>query len=257
MLRWVLPLVLLAIAAAATAGVLVSREHHEAKNAGPPQPAWRTIGQSVQGRPILAATFGTGADKTLVIGGVHGNEFGSAVATQFADYLAAHPESIPSGSEIDVIQCLNPDGQAAQTRGNANGVDLNRNFPSSNWRARLKPGDPSRQEGLTGGTAPASEPETQALVTYLQRGYARVVALHSHGGYIDYNGPGGRALARLMSKAAALPVQTTAYQSAIGGSLGTYVPWRYRIPVLTIEMNQELCTPQLRSGLLSLAALPE
>jgi hypothetical protein len=164
--------------------------------------------------------------------------------------------SVPSDAEIDVIQCLDPDGQVAETRGNANGVDLNRNFPSPNWRGRLKAGDPSRREGLTGGTAPASEPETQALVTYLQRGYARVVALHSHGGYIDYNGPGSRALARMISRATKLPLQTTAYQSSIGGSLGTYVPWRYRIPVLTIELNEERCTPQLRDGLLSLSAVP-
>lgn len=197
-----------------------------------------------------------GGDRTLIIGGFHGGEFGAAIATQFADYLAAHPESVPQGCEIDVIQCLNPDGQAAGTRGNADGVDLNRNLPSPNWRARLKVGDPSLKEGLTGGTAPASEPETQALVAYLQRGYARVVSLHSSGGYVDYNGPGAKALARMFSKATGLPVQATAYQSSIGGSLGTYVPWRYRIPVLTVEFAQAVCTPQTRNALLTLSALP-
>ena len=33
-----------------------------------------------------------------------------------------------------VVQCVNPDGLLAGTRQNANGVDLNRNFPASTWR---------------------------------------------------------------------------------------------------------------------------
>ena len=53
---------------------------------------------------------------------------------------------------------MNPDGQAAQRRTNANLVDLNRNFPY-HWAPLGVPGDSEY-----GGTGPASEPETQAIV---------------------------------------------------------------------------------------------
>jgi protein MpaA len=56
---------------------------------------------------------------------------------------------------------MNPDGQVAQDRHNANEVDLNRNFPY-NWGPIGVPGDPQYA-----GTGPASEPETQAMVNLI------------------------------------------------------------------------------------------
>ena len=58
---------------------------------------------------------------------------------------------------------MNPDGQAAQVRQNANGVDLNRNFPDS-WGPIGVPGDSEYA-----GTGPASEPETQAIVNLVEQ----------------------------------------------------------------------------------------
>ena len=175
------------------------------------------------------------------------------MANQFANYLATHPAALPQGIEIDVIRCLNPDGQALGTRGNAHDVDLNRNFPTSSWRSRLRPGDPSRALGLSGGSAPGSEPETRTLLAYLRRGFSLVVSLHSNGGYVDYNGPDGRSLAAIVSRNAELSVKITAYQAAIGGSLGEYVPQQYRIPVLTIELSQPRLFLGLTNGLISAA----
>ena len=62
--------------------------------------------------------------KLLVIGSVHGNETaGREIAARL---LRSRP---PRGTALWVITDLNPDGHAAGTRQNANGVDLNRNFP--------------------------------------------------------------------------------------------------------------------------------
>jgi predicted nicotinamide N-methyase len=75
--------------------------------------------------------------------------------------LATPPE------HVAVVLAANPDGLLRGTRANANGVDLNRNFPASNWRAGTVTSratiDAPSDVVLSTGTAPASEPETQAL----------------------------------------------------------------------------------------------
>jgi protein MpaA len=86
------------------------------------------LGRSVQGRSIVAYEVGdpTGIP-VLVVGCIHGNEpAGIAVAR----YLVRNP---PAGLDLWVVPVLNPDGRAHDTRGNAHGVDLNRNFPFR-WR---------------------------------------------------------------------------------------------------------------------------
>jgi protein MpaA len=57
---------------------------------------------------------------------------------------------------------VNPDGTALNQRGNANRVDLNRNFPY-NWAKMGKPG-----YWQYAGPARASEPETKAVVAFMR-----------------------------------------------------------------------------------------
>lgn len=122
-----------------------------------------TLGTSVEGRPIIAERFGTiGGRRTLVIGVIHGNEdAGVAIVDEL------RRRSIETGGPEDVelwlIESMNPDGQAAQDRHNANQVDLNRNFPHE-WGPIGQPGD-----GQFAGTGPASEPETQAMVAFISQ----------------------------------------------------------------------------------------
>jgi len=210
----------------------------------PSGPHWRQVGVSVLGRSILAASFGSGERRVLVIGGIHGSEFGSDVAEQFAAWLAANPGAIPSGTRVDVVACANPDGRAAGKKGNAHGVNLNGNFPSSNWKQQ-------RYLTSTAGPSPGSEPETQALINLLDGGYVRVVSLHSQGGIIDYDGPGGEALAKQVSSASGLPVKKLGPPQAYAGSLGTYVPEHFGIPVLTVELLSRTMTSAVQAGLLT------
>jgi murein peptide amidase A len=243
-----------AVRAGATApgidAALTGTDMPTATASGAAAPAWLVIGRSVRGRHIVVARFGTGQRHVLVIGGVHGNETGTAVATKFAAYLVLHPAAVPAGAQIDVIRCLNPDGRALRTRGNARRVDLNRNLPTRSWRRRLKREDPSARLGLSGGRGPGSEPETKALLAYLKRGFAVVLSLHSHAGILDAGGPGGTALARRMSRLCGLPVGHLSYQSSITGSLGDYVPATYRIPIITVELKNAKLGRGLRSALL-------
>jgi protein MpaA len=87
------------------------------------------LGRSVDARPIYAYVVGDrqSAQRELVVGCIHGNETaGIAIARRLE-------RASPTGVELWIVPLLNPDGAAAGTRGNAHGVDLNRNFP---WRWR-------------------------------------------------------------------------------------------------------------------------
>jgi protein MpaA len=112
------------------------------------------IGRSVEGRPITVTRRGTpGGTSVLAIGVIHGNE---AAGTAVIDRLAT--EAVPEGVQLWLVRSMNPDGEARSDRQNANLVDLNRNFPER-WSALGVPGD-----WQYGGPAPASEPETRAMV---------------------------------------------------------------------------------------------
>jgi protein MpaA len=118
------------------------------------------IGHSVDGRAIRPIVLGdpAAAHRVLVVGCIHGNEpAGMAITRQL---IAA---GAPAGTEIVVVPSVNPDGCSRGTRGNAHGVDLNRNFPS-NWSAIGRPG--SFQYS---GPRPLSEPESRYSVALIER----------------------------------------------------------------------------------------
>jgi N-acetylmuramoyl-L-alanine amidase len=136
--------------------------------AEPPQraasaaPGEIVIGRSSQGRPIRALRVGSprARVKLMVVGVVHGNE--QAGRTVVDRLRRARP---PRGTALWLIEDANPDGSVAGARHNAQGVDLNRNFPYR-WRA---------QHGLyESGRGPASEPETQAIRRFVERERPRV-----------------------------------------------------------------------------------
>jgi protein MpaA len=112
------------------------------------------LGRSIEGRPILVHRRGTpGGVAVLVVGVIHGDEDAGAA---IVDRLLRDP--VPDGVDLWVVPSMNPDGQAAQRRHNAAGVDLNRNFPER-WGPIAAPGD-----WQYAGPAPASEPETRAML---------------------------------------------------------------------------------------------
>jgi len=118
----------------------------------------RVFGTSIQGRPLEAFRMGDPKGVTVaVIGVIHGNEEAGLLIT---DELLNM--QIPKGVNLWVIPSMNPDGTALNRRGNANRVDLNRNFPYG-W-ARI--GQPGYWQ--YSGPNRASEPETKALVSFFR-----------------------------------------------------------------------------------------
>jgi len=132
----------------------------------------------------------------LIVGSIAGDEPGGIeVATALASAAAI------SGVRLWLIPDMNPDGAARGTRANADGVDLNRNFPFA-WRRLGKPG--SRYYS---GTRPASEPETRAVEAFILRTRpALAIWLHQPYGLID-DSEGPRWAERLLAQAIKLPLE--------------------------------------------------
>jgi len=132
-----------------------------------PAPHRELLCRSVQDRPIVAYEAGDPAGiPVLVVGCIHGNEpAGIAVAR----YLLDNP---PAGLDLWIVPVLNPDGLATKARGNAHGVDLNRNFPY-HWR---------RLGGVYySGRHPLSEVEARIARSLILRTHPSVsVWFHQH-----------------------------------------------------------------------------
>ena len=166
---------------------------------------WATevVGTSVRGRDIQAfvRSVDAPASRVLVIGGLHGNE--PVTPPTVRGLLAArHPDDV----EVWLVPEANPDGVAAGTRCNANGVDLNRNF-AWGWRAD------------DGGPAPLSEPETTALADLVERLHPDVVVwVHQPYGYVSSIGPTADALEQAWADASGVPVRPDVTQHGGGES---------------------------------------
>lgn len=169
------------------------------------------IGRSVDGRPIVAVELGDpDSATTLVVGCIHGNE---RAGIPVADALVATP--VPAGEHLWVVRLLNPDGASAGTRGNAHGVDLNRNF---GWRW-------TRLSGVyDSGPRPLSEPETRAAVRLIRRVRPAIsIWFHQHLDAVDTS-VGDHRLESRFAQVAGLP---TAYLTPEPGSAVTWEAHRY------------------------------
>lgn len=213
------------------------------------------IGRSVKGKPIELMRLGKGSKRVLFIAQTHGDEYGGKAIDQFVDYLNKNRSAIPPDTAVDVIPNINPDGFAAEKRGNANKVDLNRNLPSE-WSVYVSPTDDSGLAGNNAGKRAGSEPETQALMKALENRYVRVISLHSYGGIFDYDGPGSKELAIAMAHATGPAYLADANSSPAkgtsSGSLGHFVPEKYGIPVITVELNYDTIDDVLAGLLLAI-----
>lgn len=136
------------------------------------------VGASVEGRPIRRFDIGARDGTTVLLTAlVHGVEIiGSIALLDFVRALGAEANEILRHVRFVVMPIVNPDalhantsrlraGRRASQRCNANGVDLNRNFPRLTSRMPWHPlaGSRFRASPWYVGPAPFSEPETRAV----------------------------------------------------------------------------------------------
>ncbi len=200
-----------------------------------------TTARSVMGRPIYTRDIQPAGARlrVLVIGGMHGDELSSSSVALHWIQLA---QAAPAQTHWRFIPALNPDGLFSRPsrRVNANGVDLNRNFPTPNWERdasvyweKRTRKDPRRWPGKS----PLSEPESKFLHDEMQRFKPNlIVSIHAPYGLLDFDGPIAppSRLGRL-------------YLDQVGifpGSLGNYGGVHKGMPVVTIELPSALLTPR-------------
>lgn len=179
-------------------------------------------GFSVKGRPIPYTVIGDGPEKILIIATIHGNEpAGTPLANKLKQNLKNSPSCLENRTII-IIPNANPDGYADNTRHNYRGIDLNRNFPTSN-----------RINNNTNGVEPLCEPESRAIKKVIEKyNPSRVLSIHQPLTCIDYDGPAG-LIAERMANHCDLPVRKL---GARPGSLGSFLGKDLRTPIITLEL---------------------
>lgn len=194
-----------------------------------PSVAWQEIGVSVKGRPLLAARLGRGPRRVLWVGGIHGDEREGEVATEeLPDAFLAEPGA-PEQVTLHILEDVNPDGSAMKARGNANGVDLNRNYPAHNFAGDRR-----------NGGRPLSQPEARALHDLILRIEPHlVIVAHSWRGdqFINFDGPGEEQAERF-SRLSGFPVRMSESIGPTPGSLGSWAGVDLGIPILTLEYRR-------------------
>lgn len=160
----------------------------------------------------------------LVIGVFHGDEPQGKFLIE--EYLKENNDS-----RLLFIPCLNPDGMAQNTRTNANGVDLNRNFPTKNWELTEK-------NEFFGGACAGSEIETRFIMKIIEKYNPHLIlTLHAPFKVVNYDGDAEK-ISEKISQIINYPVEPSiGYPTP--GSFGTYAGIERKIPTITLELDEE------------------
>ncbi|KAG6518238.1 hypothetical protein ZIOFF_021642 [Zingiber officinale] len=146
-----------------------------------------SIGKSVKGFPLWVMEISDKAGEEepepafKFIGNVHGDEpVGRELLMLLANWLCDNYMKDPLATliikniHLHILPTMNPDGFALRRRGNANNVDLNRNFPD-----KFFPMNDIMQ---------TRQPETRAIMTWVKEGHFTASA-SLHGGALVANYP--------------------------------------------------------------------
>jgi protein MpaA len=224
---------------------------------------WEIYDYSAQGSPLLYQEFGfDNTDKdtpvNLVLCGVHGDERPSIyLCFYLTRYILFDNPGALKNFRVVVAPIVNPDGFMANTRQNANGIDVNRNLPTADWDEDAynvwtkTDKDPRKYPGAKRGSEIESRMQVDLINKYKPD---KIISVHAPLGFLDYDGPGDQKhynLVRIEQRAKYLGLNIEANSKKFvkfvdyrffPGSLGNYAGKERKIPTYTVEF------PSVRSS---------
>lgn len=195
---------------------------------------YQAYGRTVMDAPLLwFPAPAADAESGLIVAGTHGDETAAVVTLSCA--MRSLPECY---RRHHVVLAVNPDGCQLGLRANANGVDLNRNFPAANWRAgdtvyRWNSAAEERDVKLSTGAYAGSEPETKSLCQLIHRLKPQwVISFHEPLACIE--DPHRTQVGAWLAEKSALPLVTSVgYETP--GSFGSWCA-DLGLPCITAEL---------------------
>ncbi len=175
---------------------------------------------------LFQTTNSTYSKTILIIGVFHGEEpQGEYLINKFLETDLSNLKN-----KLLIIPCLNPDGKSKNQRQNANMVDLNRNFPTKNWKRTEK-------NDYFGGDSPASETETRFMIDIIDNyKIDAILSIHAPFKIVNFDGP-AQELAQKISEITKYPLQADiGYPTP--GSFGNYAGVERNIPTITLELPE-------------------
>ena len=218
-----------------------------------------TIGKSVTGKDIPVLILGNkdAETKIMVQASIHSREYmSSQLVMKMMEYITTNYDSLQTNEMkysdmldkicIHIVPMVNPDGVYLaqnvdnQTKRNANGVDLNRNFPIG-----------FGNKGDDFGKTPLDQPESKALADYSAKGFYAFINYHSCGNIIYYGAPintkenevRSKALASILSSCNKYKLVYDNQNGKAYGSFGDYVMKMYDRPSATVEIGKSNPVP--------------
>jgi protein MpaA len=170
----------------------------------------------------------------LFLVAVHGDESPSVyVLFRLAQFLKKN-QQFYLDKTIVIAPLVNPDGffSRPQRRTNGRGVDVNRNFPTKDWKR-------GKKDRYYSGAHANSESETKFQIALINRFRpTHIISIHSPLGCYDYDGPSSNfdtivIWMKKVSRENGLPFRR--YQ-VFPGSLGNYAGMERNIHTLTLEL---------------------
>lgn len=217
--------------------------------------SWHHVRNSKEGNPIIWFVFGDekahkkkGHNATVILCGVHGDEITPIkFCFDVMEDLKNNPKLLKD-TLVVVAPIVAPDSFFATkpSRTNANGVDVNRNFPTKDWASRALylwknryRKDPRRFPGEFA----MSEQETRFQVNLIKRyNPNKVISVHAPLTLLDYDGPAKHQQNGQKARQLLIQMSERAHKYKVSdypffpGSLGNWAGNERGIPTYTLEL---------------------